>query len=113
MRAGHPVVGVLMPKPVARDAIVAGDTAGAHLIIVVFPLSEAALWIAGARGARCAKGLSEVEQRTLFWCADRLYPIPPTLGAVSNAEIGASVGNVRAKQHGLPTFERMLKQVTC
>lgn len=100
------LVGVLMPQAVARNAIPARDAAGAyHLVVMIFPFCELALGIHGARGARCAVGLRQVEQRTLFGREDRFDPISSTLGAVSDAEVGPPVGNVRAKLHSFPSSQ--------
>ena len=38
----------------------------------------------------------------MFRRADRLRPIPPTLGAVGDAERGSPVGTVRPKLHSFP-----------
>ncbi len=58
------LVGILMSEPVARNAILARDAAGAHhLVVMTFPFGELALGIAGARGTRRAEGLCQIEQR--------------------------------------------------
>lgn len=102
-QASIALVGILMPQSVARDAIVARDAAGAHcLVLVILLLSELALRIPAARGSHRTEGLRPIEQRTLFRQADRLHPIPPALGAVSDAEIDPLVGIVRAKLHRFP-----------
>src|SRR5579863_7393557 len=74
-----PLLSILMSQPVAGDAIVAGDAAGSHhVVVVVLPLGELSLWIASARGRHRAECFSPLEQRSLFRCPNGLDPVPST-----------------------------------